>query len=207
MGLTLPLRPCNDAFDLTDVSGDRLVSFIRSTLPSSKVFLFMGLPKTGKTTFMNAYEVVDSHRTIGRWDRRNIFDMVGGYDEKFLKHIDGFELSLLNDFLVKEWSILCYEAIARRVTDRRRILKLANHYQATAIVFDGPPELISERLRKAILSGERWGITADEADSWILDQWFSSVWPTFEEGWHSIYYVNTFGLAGKKWLSMTTRRV
>lgn len=205
--MNVPQRPCDDAFDISDLDPSRIADFLSMTLPKSKVILFMGLPKTGKSETMQLYQSIDQTRTVSRWSRQTIMNMLGGYEETFIKYIERFEGEILNEFLHKEWSILCYEAIARRVTDRKKLLTIAKYYQATVLVFDGPPELISRRLKEAIRNGEKWTVTEDEVDTWVKDQWKSAVWPDHSEGWHSIYYVNTFGQEGRDWLKISTRRI
>ena len=206
--MRLPVRECTDVFDFTDLTQEAMAWKINNMFGDFKILLVMGLAKSGKSTLMAAIEPIDEMRTVAKWSRAPIMQMLGKYEPKYNHQIQKMEDELFPDFIRKDWSVLCIESFGRRVSERKRIIKLASSYPCAVVVLDGQPVDLAHRLKVAIrLGDESWGMIEEEADQWMKDQWLSTVWPTFEEGWKSIFYVNTFGKEGNEWLRATTKKV
>ncbi len=201
------MRECTEAHDFTGLSKEEITQAVQAHFGEHKLYYVMGLAKTGKSTLLDAIQPFDELRTMAKWKRTTLMDMIGGYYAPYNNPIERLEDHLFKDFMRRDWSVLCYEAFGRRVSDRKRLLDLAGGYPCALIVMDGPPNLLGARLKTAIADGEPWDVLETEADQWMKDQWLSTNWPSFQEGWTSIYYVTTYGQEGKKWLKISTQKV
>jgi len=206
--MRLPVRECTSTFDFTDLSSEQMAWAANNWFGEYKILLIMGLAKSGKTTLMSAIEPIDAMRIMGKWSRSTVINMLGKYEPKYNGPMQRLEDELFADFIRKDWSVLCIESFGRKLSDRKRILKIASAFPCAVVVLDGQPTWLANRLKTSINAGDNsWGMLDSEVSLWMRDQWFSTSWPTFEEGWKSIFYVNTFGEAGNDWLRLTTKNV
>lgn len=205
--MRLPLRECTRVFDFTDLTPEQMAWQINNGFGEYKILLIMGLAKSGKSTLMGAIQPMDLMRVVGKWSRTPIMNMLGKYEPKYNNPIQRLEDELFKDFIRRDWSVLCIESFGRRISDRKRIINLASAYPCAVVVLDGQPTWLAQRLKVCINSGDNaWDMLDTEVDTWMRDQFFSTTWPTFDEGWKSIFYVNTFGEEGNAWLKATTQR-
>lgn len=180
--------------------GDKYFEGLASQLLQSyKLIVLVGLPCTGKTTLVNAAEV---EGCLTHWNRQTIFEMLfrgGERDEKYNTDIAEFEGELIPKLIMREHHTVVIDGYNRMPTARRRQLGFvpSGLGRTAAICFDGPPQEIVARM----LTDERYShMSGFEIEEWVKQMHQTTVWPTYDEGFNDIWYVNTFGESGLKML-------
>lgn len=177
---------------------DKREAFVTNLIQPFKLVLLMGLSSTGKSTFLS-YCKPKSNWTLSVWNRDVVLDQLfpsGNRIEKFYNYVDKFEKKALPEILEQNYRQLIVEGWMRMESRRTRYLSYAPSQKTACVVFDGPPELIAQRC---VESGE---FPQDDFDlkEMIKEKHETIQWPTFEEGFNKIIYINTFEAEGHKYL-------
>lgn len=174
--------------------------FVNGLLGQHKMVVLMGMPGTGKSTLLSYYDGKPDW-TLTKWDREPIFEMIfagGERDEKYNSYVQTMEKKLFTDLLKKDYHQTVIDGW-HRLPNSRTWLPAVNPYQGVAlVVLDGPTEKIVERCSKM---KKYKHMTRDDLTLWVEQLHETMVWPTFDEGFHSVFYVNTFGKEGAEYLN------
>lgn len=165
-----------------------------------KLVVAMGLPCTGKTTFLKY--VRNDHGCLTVWSRATIFDMLfrdGQRDEKYNSYIGEFEFNVFKSLLERPEHKVCVEGWYRTRHPRLALRELAANQPAALLVFDGPTEEIVSRM----LVEPRYSMLDPlEVRQKILNDHETMQWPTTFDG-YDIVYINMFGEIGAEYLKQT----
>jgi predicted kinase len=165
-----------------------------------KFVMFMGLSGTGKSTFLEAYEPRPNW-TLTKWNRDTIMDMIftdGTRVDKYYNYLDQYEKKQFSELFHREHHQIVVEGWNRMPSRRKKYLSYMpkGGGRSAIFVFDGPTDRIIKRNQ---VSG-RLNLGQDEIPLFLKDKHASTVWPTFDEGWTHIFYINTFGCQGAEYL-------
>jgi hypothetical protein len=175
-------------------------SLVQQLLGRYRLVVTIGLPGTGKTTFLDSYKSNDG--THSHWNRQTIFQMLfkqNERDEKYNSYIAEFEANLFPSLLGRESHQLLIDGLNRMPSARQKILKCMPEGLggAVALCFDGPPQEIVGRM----VEEPRYEHLAPfEVQEMVTRMQETIVWPKYSEGFEDIYYVNTFGESGLQML-------
>lgn len=202
---SIEYRDFSHALNLEDGEDKLNHKIAKHILSRHKFVLLMGFSETGKSTFMK-YAKPRKNWNLSTWNRDNIMRPLfpdGNRIEKFYNYVDRFEDKALFEILQQPYRQLIVEGWNRMESRRRRYLGLAQQAgaEAACVVFDGPVERIIERCKES----DKFGISGFELETFVKEKLESTKWPTFDEGWDKIYYLNTFGEEGAKYLSSILR--
>lgn len=166
---------------------------------ASRLVFFIGLSCTGKTTIMNFYNGRENW-SVTKWDRDNIMDMLFDqrYVPKFYGDIKSFEDEVFPKLFERNQHQVLIEGWFRTKQERSRVLNYMpeNLGRTCAIVLDGPPDRIAERcIKEGALDKPD-----SEVKNFIKTRHNNYQWPTYDEGFDMIYYLNTFGKIGEDYL-------
>jgi len=197
---TIPAREYSAAYTINNQDRNYR-DFATEVLKDYKYVITVGLPCTGKSSFLSAYKNLNGNHT--QWCREQIFDMLfmnEGRDEKYNSYIDGLEHDMIPNLLIREHHQVFIDTYGRMKRARSRLLSLKPKGlgKTLALCFDGPNELILDRMIRT----EKYSKGMSEADMRLtLDkQSKTAVWPKFSEDFDSIIYINTFGEEGTEYL-------
>ncbi|MBF84818.1 MAG: hypothetical protein CL489_10195 [Acidobacteria bacterium] len=194
-------RVCTNALEMTEPN----IPYLNQLLSKYKFILAMGTHASGKTTLMSRYKG-KPNGTLSYWRREPILKMLefhGQPDPRFFNSIKKFEDDIIPELIDKTFNTVVVESWATVRSTRNHFLKFADNLKTCCLVFDGPTDLIVQRAIK----DNKLGYGDREMQVFIEDQQYKTIWPTFEEGWNDIYYVNTFGKAGQDYLASICRIV
>lgn len=198
-------RPCSDLFNFPKDSR-RQNQFLRTLLGNSQYICICGVSGVGKTYLTQHYS--RSSGTLSKWRRDVIFKMLwheGQYDPKFNNYIKEFEAKAFQKIMESSTHQLIYETWGRTKTSRNSFFtkNQMDLFDSICIVLDGPVDKIFERNE-----GKKLPFLLEEERKEFLEvQQKNFLWPSFEEGWKKIYYINTFGKEGESYLKERLRKV
>lgn len=199
-------RECTKSFEVGSEI-DSSVELSTALLKDYRYVVAVGLPCTGKSRFLNAYEPANNTFTV--WNREYIFDMLfvrGERDEKLNTHIARLETDLVPDLLLREKHQVFIDGYNRMPSGRSFYMNLDQGLGKTAaLVFDGPEELIIERMCTTA-KYYTWK-SRQELELEIQHMKETTVWPTLSEGFDDIIYVNTFGMRGREYLKPRLKKI
>lgn len=192
-------REATRAFTLPD-HPEKKKEFVNMIMKPYRLVLLMGLSSTGKSSFLNAYEGRPGW-SLTRWNRDNIIDMFfddGTRVEKFYNYVDELEGKLFPKLFVRECHQVAVEGWNRLPNSRSRYMNYMPQRMGrkAVFVFDGP---IEEIIKRNQLRGSL-DLSDEELPLFLQEQHEGIVWPTFDEGWNDIFYINTFGGRGATYL-------
>lgn len=196
---TIDQRENTKAFTLPD-GPEAQKAMTRRLLSPYKFVMLMGLSGTGKSTFLESYEA-RPHWTLTKWNRDTIMDMLftdGTRVEKYYNYLDQYEEKQFTELFHRENHQIVVEGWNRMASRRRKYLSYMpeGSGRSAIFVFDGPIDRIIKRNQ---VSG-RLNLGQDEVPLFLKDKHTSTKWPTFDEGWTHIFYINTFGSQGVEYL-------
>lgn len=196
----IPYRDFTNAFAVPD---DKLTRFVSALLSKYKLTVTVGISGTGKSTFLNHFES-GPNWTHTIWERDKILEMLfsdGRRPDNFYGYLDRFEADILPPTLLIDYHRLIVSGWNRMPRSRARYLSYLPKGlgRTCCLVFDGPIDLIIERNLKHNL--DRFGRGKEDLALFLRQQYLNIQWPKFSEGFHDIFYINTFGAAGEKYLS------
>lgn len=165
--------------------------------------MMMGLSCTGKSSFLNR----NNYKTKKNWDatiwgRDIIFDSLflsGRRPNKTYGKINKFERDVLPEKIERDYHQVIIEGWNRKQRGRNRYLNFIHNHDTVSkviLVFDGPIDSI---LRRTKLE-DRFDKSEDQLEVFIKEQHKTTEWPTWDEGWDDIFYVNSFDETGAKYL-------
>lgn len=175
------------------------VRYLSQLLWKYKFILAVGAHCTGKTQLLGEF-IEEPNWTNTKWSRQPILEMLfsdGVVDPKFFSHIAAFEQSFMPDLTNRTLHRIIVESWGTAPSTRRKWLDLVGNAKTCCLVFDGPTDMIASRA----LSQNRLNLDKVEMKHFIEEQKLKTTWPTFEEGWNDIIYVNTFGERGIEYLT------
>jgi hypothetical protein len=197
---TFEPREHSKAFNMPDTPA-KVKSFASHILKHFRLVVVMGLSCTGKSTLVNAYGGRPGW-TMTKWNRDQIWDMMfpdGRRVDKYYNKIDKFEKDLFPELLAREKHQIITEGWNRlprsRTLYRQKMGDLVG--RKAVVVFDGPIDAIIARN----MAAQRLDMPDEEMRVFLKKQHEGIVWPSFDEGWDSILYVNTFGEKGTDYLT------
>lgn len=207
MQQSIELRQFTDALNFPEDENKRS-RFVETIISPFKFVLVMGLSGTGKSTFLSHYRG-KKNWTHTLWNRDTIFDMMwndGTRVDNFYGKIDKFEADILPELFVQPYHHVIVESWARMQSVRKRYMSYfpKGIGQSAILVFDGPPELIIKRnLEKG--NDVKFNKSPEDLKLFLKLKHETTQWPTFQEGYDRIYYINTFGKAGEEYLLQRLR--
>lgn len=196
---TFEQRENSKAFTLSDDLNTRRAQAEKLCAPFEFILL-MGLSGTGKTSFLDACRPKPNW-SMTKWQRDRIVDMFFTDErrvEKYYNYVDSFEADILPELHSRENHQVIVEGWNRMPGKRRRYLNYLpkGAGRSAVFVFDGPTDRI---IRRNEVSG-RLNLGKEELPIFLKDKHTSTVWPTFDEGWSHIIYINTFGGRGEEYM-------
>lgn len=195
------MKTYNDAFDFTEI-GLAEKNFISKLLSRYSLVLAIGLSATGKSTVLGAYENINGY-SLTRWDRNLLFSMLRQDGNRVDSHyglIGKVEQYALPKLLMEDFHQVFVEGWFRMPSARRKVLSYVESGKTCCLVFDGPTKEITERI---IEHQSLPNLIDLEIEDFVIKQKQTFVYPSFGEGWTNIYYINTFGEVGNKYLLST----
>lgn len=168
-----------------------------------KLILVIGPMGAGKTHFIKSVREGPLY-TKGYWSSQIILDNV-------FPSMDNFETSLWNSIRSVE-SIIIPQALNTerhqmfvegwyRMPSQRSKIRSYSPASTICVVVDGPTDAIALRASQAAYNGF---YAIEELAVKIADQKATFQWPTKNEKFDQIIYVNTFGEEGRQYLRQTT---
>ena len=175
-------------------------TLVDKLLAPYKFSMLMGLSCCGKSTFLDSY-TGRVNWSLTKWNRDNVFNMVfqdGTRVEKFYGYMNEFEGRLFPELFNRDTHQVVVEGWNLVPSGRTRYMNYFTKSlgRSAIFVFDGPVEEIVKRNQEA----KRLYIPENEVEIFIRNKYNGTVWPTFDEGWDDIYYINTFGGRGTRYL-------
>lgn len=195
-----PFRDGTRAFNAPALPSTLYQPFINQLLGQYKLIVMVGLPCTGKTTMTELYE--SSNNSVTKWSRQPIMDMIfsgGEYDEKFHSYIESFETDMIPAIMRIDSHQVIIDGYNRMPSARKKLVSysqtIATRGKVCAVCFDGPEQSILNRM----MFDPRYNMTMDQNEMMQMIERMktTTVWPKFSEGFDDIYWINTFGEAGK----------
>ena len=205
-----PQRICHDAIDVT---GYNDLEYIRTVIEHFSLVLVMGYSCTGKTSTITEALVDFYSRPVIYWNRQKILDML--FYNRVIENdsIHGVIGKAEMEMIEYQYSRtprcrVVLDGWYRMESNRRmshKCLGISGISQPSAVlVFDGPQHLIAQRIR----NDPRYVHMIDaEIELDVRDKIKTTSWPTLNEGWDHIIYVNTFGEEGAQYLQNTLRQI
>jgi predicted kinase len=196
---TIEQRENTKAFNLAD-DPKKLEVQVKRLLQPYRFVLLMGLSGTGKSTFMDAYKG-RKNWSLTKWKRDTIMDMLftdGTRVEKYYNYLDQYEKKQFTELFHREHHQIVIEGWNRMRGRRTKYLSYmpSGSGRSAVFVFDGPTKAIINRN----LVNDRLNLGQEEIPIFLKNKHSSTVWPTFDEGWNHIFYINTFGSRGEGYL-------
>jgi hypothetical protein len=193
---------CTDVFSVPD-DEVKYSRFVNHILKNFKFVMVTGLMGTGKEKFISLYAPIDISLTL--WDRDVIWKMIdssGAREESYWGAIENLEREVFPKVALKHDSQILLKYMGRTSGGRRKYLNILPPgigYKA-CLVFDGP---IDRVLFRNISEHNHIALNMSEEDFelHLRKQYNDFQWPKFSEGWDAIYYINTFGEDGERYLS------
>jgi hypothetical protein len=193
---------CTDVYSMPEDDA-KYSRFVNHLLKSFKFVMITGLVGTGKSKFIESYQPIE--RSVTLWNRDTIWNMIdssGAREESYWGAIDNLERELFPKIALKHDSQIIIKYMGRTTGGRRKYLNMLPPgigYKA-CLVFDGP---IDRVIFRNISEHTHTDLNMSEEDFeiHIRKQYFEFQWPKFSEGWDAIYYINTFGEDGERYLS------
>lgn len=175
--------------------------FVNTLLKPYKFVVLMGMPGTGKTTFAKSYNP-PHEETLTIWNREPIFRMIftgGERDEKYNSYLQTMEADLIGDLLKRDDHKVIIDGWNRMPSGRKvyRSLFPENLGKTLCVVFDGPT---GEILRRVDNMEKYSMMDATDRQMFVEDKHSTMVFPKPKEGWHDIFYINTFDDKGVEYL-------
>lgn len=195
----IEMRDATSAYNLPDDPKNQRI-LANNIIAPYRFVMLMGLSSCGKSTFLNAYTGRKGW-SLTKWNRDNIFDMVfqdGTRVDKYYGYVTELESKLFPELYIRERHQIVVEGWNRKLQGRKRYLNYITKGmgRTAVIVFDGPIEKIVNRN----LASGHVNLSGQELPIFLKDQHRGIQWPKFEEGWDSIYYINSFGAPGTTYL-------
>ena len=172
---------------------------VNTLLAPFKLIVAVGLPGTGKSTFLSYYDGKPDC-TLTKWNREPIFNMIfagGERDEKYNNHIQQLEQRMITDLLAREHHQVVVDGWHRLPRSRTQLRSYGNA-PSVLLVFDGPVDKIVDRVSNMKKYSH---MSKEDLRLWIQDLYKTMVWPTAKENFHTVIYINTFGKEGGEYLS------
>lgn len=173
--------------------------FVNSLIEPFRYVLLIGLSCTGKSTFLSMCEPRPNW-TITTWDRDHLWSMIFQDNrrvDKYYNYMDQFEEKLFTDLFHRDKHQIIVEGWMSTKGKRTRYLSHMpeNLGRTAAFIFDGPTDDIIERVKeKQVLN-----MPDDEVGLFLKNKKEDFEWPSHDEDFHSIYYINTFGTKGAQY--------
>lgn len=191
-------REFSGAYSLPNKEKKRRL-FIKNLLEDYKLVLLMGFSGTGKTTFLKSCTPPKPKWTQTKWNRDPIMNQLfpdGNRIDKFHNYIQTFEKNIIPKLLDRDYRQVVIENWGRFPKSRGHFYHLAEDYPTACFVFDGPDDRIIQRCK----DGNKFDKSGKDLELWLQNKINAIEWPTFDEGWDDIIYINTFGQAGNEYL-------
>lgn len=184
----------------TDITLDEVQEkFVRKLIEPFRYVFLIGLSCTGKSTFLSKC-TPRPNWTLTKWDRDNIWSMIFQDNrrvDKYYNYMDQFEEKLFSRLFDREKHQIVVEGWMSTKGKRTRYASFMpkNLGRIGVFVFDGPTEEIVERAK----SKDVLDLPEDEVGLFLKSKKEDFEWPSHDEGFHSIYYINTFGQTGARY--------
>lgn len=160
-------------------------------LHGHKLIMISGMPKCGKHHFMNAYRQPPNF-SVSKLSKKPLFDMlhVGETSpNRYYGMVKRFQKEALSELKNEDRHQILIAGRYQTQRSRTEVLSHFNkHTKRVVLVFDGPDELILQRLRES-------GMDEIQAEDTLEAQRLIFQAPKFREG-ADIVWVNTFGQEG-----------
>lgn len=193
-------RDFTHAFNMP-VSDEKREAFVRSICVPYKLIMVSGFSGTGKSTFLR-YLKPDKNMTLSLWSRDIVMDSLfpdRNRIDKFYNYLSGLENKIIPELLDQLYRQVAVEGWYRTKRERGRYVTWAQAAKAKSaiLVFDGPVDRIIQRCARS----QRFMLKGRDLEFFIEQKMQTHVWPTHDEGFNDIIYINTFGKEGEEWLA------
>lgn len=186
-------------FDITGVDPNAIKASIQQLLDRYKLVLVCGPPTGGKSTFLEKYYEPINDAMI--WNRENVFNMIsqkGWRYEKINGWLKPFEDQLFQEIYERSEHQMIFDGWY--LTKRSRYVVhefIKKPITSVCLVFDGPTQEMLDRF----MVQDKYSHMSDTEKRFFLEGKINTfVKPTFNDGWTDIFYFNTFGQEGVKYL-------